>query len=321
MDGRGGEPPCEPPDRMARTESRLPGPIIVLVALRSFPSFLAIISTGEEMARPFAICDASARSLMKEIELAGKWLCDLRPSRVAALLSIFVLSTASLIAFAAFSGELSEETQKSRRLHMVARQIQEHGVTDKSVLAAMTKVPRHRFVPDSLQGSAYSDGPLPIGEGQTISQPYVVGWMTELIRPAKEMRVLEIGTGSGYQAAVLAECVAEVDSIEVVPNLGRQAEARLRELGYRNIRLRIGDGYEGWPDRAPYDAILLTAAPPNQIPRPLLDQLKPGGRLVAPVGREFQRIVRITRAETGFKKEVLAPVMFVPMTGKAQNDH
>jgi protein-L-isoaspartate(D-aspartate) O-methyltransferase len=134
------------------------------------------------------------------------------------------------------------------------------------------------------------------------------------------MRVLEIGTGSGYQAAVLAECVAEVDSIEVVPSLGQKAETRLRELGYHNIRLKIGDGYEGWPDRAPFDAILLTAAPPKQVPRPLLDQLKPGGRLVAPVGREFQRMVRITRTETGFKSELLAPVMFVPMTGKAQNE-
>lgn len=231
-----------------------------------------------------------------------------------------LLGSAFLLACGGFAGDLSEETQKSRRLHMVARQIKERGITDQAVLAAMTKVPRHRFVPDAWQGLAYSDGPLSIGEGQTISQPYIVGWMTELIRPKKEMRVLEIGTGSGYQAAVLAECVAEVDSIEVVPVLGRQAAARLRELGYRNVRVKIGDGYEGWPDRAPFDAILLTAAPPNQVPRPLLSQLKPGGRLVAPVGRGFQRMVLITRTESGFKKEVLAPVMFVPMTGKAQND-
>jgi protein-L-isoaspartate(D-aspartate) O-methyltransferase len=244
-----------------------------------------------------------------------------RPFAAAVLLPIILLGTASLLAFGRLRGDLSEETQKSRRLHMVARQIKERGVTDQSVLAAMRKVPRHRFVPEVWQGMAYSDGPLSIGEGQTISQPYIVAWMTELIKPKKEMRVLEIGTGSGYQAAVLAECVAEVDSIEVVASLGRKAEARLREQGYQNIRLRIGDGYEGWPDRAPYDAVLLTAAPPNQVPRPLLDQLKLGGRLVAPVGREFQRMVRITRTETGFKTEVLAPVMFVPMTGKAQNDH
>jgi protein-L-isoaspartate(D-aspartate) O-methyltransferase len=134
------------------------------------------------------------------------------------------------------------------------------------------------------------------------------------------MRVLEIGTGSGYQAAVLAECVDEVDTIEVVPVLGRRAGRLLRELGYRNIRTRVGDGYQGWAERAPFDAILLTAAPPVEVPRPLLDQLKVGGRLVAPVGRGEQTMVRITRNETGFQREDLAPVRFVPMTGKAQGD-
>ena len=142
-------------------------------------------------------------------------------------------------------------------------QIEGRGVKDKAVLAALRKVPRHRFVPAIWRGLAYSDEPLPIGEGQTISQPYIVGWMTELIEPTKKMRVLEIGTGSGYQAAVLAECVGEVDTIEVVPALGKKAKSLLGELGYRNIRVRIGDGYEGWLERAPYDAIILTAAPPN----------------------------------------------------------
>ena len=132
---------------------------------------------------------------------------------------------------------------------MVATQIEGRGVKDKAVLAALRKVPRHRFVPAIWQGRAYTDGPLPIGDGQTISQPYIVGWMTELIEPTKKMRVLEIGTGSGYQAAVLAECVGEVDTIEVVPALGKKAESLLGELGYRNIRVRIGDGYEGWPER------------------------------------------------------------------------
>jgi protein-L-isoaspartate(D-aspartate) O-methyltransferase len=144
--------------------------------------------------------------------------------------------------------------------------------------------------------------------------------MTELIGPRKGMRVLEIGTGSGYQAAVLAACVDEVDSIEVVPILGHRAERLLRDLGYRNIRTRIGDGYHGWPERAPFDAILLTAAPPVDIPRPLLEQLRVGGRLVAPVGRGEQTLIRITRTETGFTREDLAPVRFVPMTGKAQGD-
>ncbi|HMF35560.1 MAG TPA: protein-L-isoaspartate(D-aspartate) O-methyltransferase, partial [Isosphaeraceae bacterium] len=162
--------------------------------------------------------------------------------------------------------------------------------------------------------------PLPIGQGQTISQPYIVALMTELIEPRKEMRVLEIGTGSGYQAAVLAECVGEVDTIEIVPELGRAAASLLGELGYRSVHARIGDGYEGWPERAPFDAIVLTAAPPERIPGPLLDQLKVGGRLVAPVGRGDQDLVRITRTEKGFTREVIAPVRFVPMTGKAQRE-
>jgi protein-L-isoaspartate(D-aspartate) O-methyltransferase len=213
-----------------------------------------------------------------------------------------------------------EETHRTRRLDMVATQIERRGVKDKAVLAALRKIPRHRFVPAMWQGRAYTDGPLPIGEGQTISQPYIVGWMTELIEPEKKMRVLEIGTGSGYQAAVLAECVGEVDTIEVVPALGKNAKGLLGELGYRNIRVRIGDGYEGWPERAPYDAIILTAAPPTDVPRPLLEQLKPGGRLVAPVGRGDQDLIRITKLPTGYKREVLAPVRFVPMMGKAQND-
>jgi protein-L-isoaspartate(D-aspartate) O-methyltransferase len=214
----------------------------------------------------------------------------------------------------------SEETHRARRLAMVRDQIESRGIKDKAVLAALRKVPRHRFVPAVWQSLAYTDGPLQIGEGQTISQPYIVAWMTALIEPNQKMRVLEIGTGSGFQAAILAECVGEVDSIEVVPALGRKAKALLEELDYRQVQVRIGDGFAGWPERAPYDAILLTAAPPRQVPRPLLDQLKPGGRLVAPIGRGDQRLVRITKTATGFKQEVLAGVRFVPMTGKAQND-
>jgi protein-L-isoaspartate(D-aspartate) O-methyltransferase len=216
--------------------------------------------------------------------------------------------------------DASEEVQRLRRLEMVSKQIERRGVKDKAVLSALRKVPRHRFVPATWRGRAYADEPLPIGEGQTISQPYIVAWMTELIAPTKTMRVLEIGTGSGYQAAILAECVAEVDTIEVLPVLGRKAKGLLDELGYRNIRVRIGDGYGGWSDRAPYDAIILTAAPPRDVPRPLLEQLKPGGRLVAPLGRGIQDLVRITRTPDGYKREVLAPVAFVPMTGKAQEN-
>jgi protein-L-isoaspartate(D-aspartate) O-methyltransferase len=210
---------------------------------------------------------------------------------------------------------------RERREAMVRTQIESRGIKDRAVLDAMRKVPRHRFVPPRLEADAYEDNPLPIGEGQTISQPYIVAWMTELIAPRKGMRVLEIGTGSGYQAAVLAECVDEVDTIEVVPALGHRARNVLDGLGYRNIRARIGDGYHGWPDRAPFDAILLTAAPPDDIPRPLLDQLAVGGRLVAPIGRGEQTLVRITRTPDGFLRENLAPVRFVPMTGKAQGGH
>lgn len=214
-----------------------------------------------------------------------------------------------------------EKTLARRREEMVRSQIEARGIKDQHVIEAMRKVPRHRFVPEELLESAYQDGPLPIGEGQTISQPYIVAWMTELIAPRKGMRVLEIGTGSGYQAAVLSECVDEVETIEVVPGLGRRGERLLRDLGYRNVRTRIGDGYQGWPERAPFDAILLTAAPPDEIPRPLLEQLKVGGRLVAPVGRWEQTLVRITRTDTGYVREAVGPVRFVPMTGRAQDGH
>jgi protein-L-isoaspartate(D-aspartate) O-methyltransferase len=229
-----------------------------------------------------------------------------------------VLAVFAALTSGALSQPVSEETQQARRMEMVASQIEGRGVKDKAVLAALRKVPRHRFVPAIWQGEAYADGPLPIGSGQTISQPYIVALMTELVEPTTKMRVLEIGTGSGYQAAVLAECVGEVDTIEVVPALGEKATRLLGELGYRKVNVRIGDGYEGWPERAPYDAILLTAAPPTDVPRPLLDQLKMGGRLVAPIGRGEQDLVRISKTPNGFKREVMAPVRFVPMTGKAQ---
>lgn len=215
-------------------------------------------------------------------------------------------------------GVASGETHEARRRSMVEQQLRKRGIRSPAVLTAMAKTPRERFVPAGWSDEAYSDGPLPIGHGQTISQPYIVALMTELIEPTKSMRVLEIGTGSGYQAAILAECVADVYSIEVVPELGQAAGVVLGELGYRNVHLRIGDGYEGWPEKAPFDAILLTAAPPDHIPKPLLDQLRVGGRLVAPLGRGEQDLVRITRTAEGFDRETIAPVRFVPMTGRAQ---
>jgi protein-L-isoaspartate(D-aspartate) O-methyltransferase len=211
-----------------------------------------------------------------------------------------------------------EPRQEALRRRMVTRQIEARGISDPAVRAALTAVPRHRFVPAGLRSQAYDDGPLPIGDGQTISQPYIVGLMTELIRPKPTMRVLEIGTGSGYQAAVLSRCVAEVDTIEVRPTLGHQAERLLKELGYGNVRVRVADGYDGWPERAPYDAVILTAAPP-EIPRPLIDQLKIGGRLVAPVGGQSsgQELVVLTRTEKGITRQAVIPVAFVPMIGKA----
>src|SRR3954454_9288991 len=195
-----------------------------------------------------------------------------------------------------------ETVYRARRLGMVETQIAARGITDPAVLAAMRSVPRHRFIPEALRPRAYDDTPLPIGEGQTISQPYVVAVMTAAIRPRKDMRVLEVGTGSGYQAAVLAACVAEVDSVEVIPALGRRAGSLLKELGYRNIHVRLGDGFDGWPERGPFDAVVLTAAP-ERVPQPLLDQLRMGGRLVAPVGRGLQDLVVITKTERGLVTE------------------
>ncbi len=209
------------------------------------------------------------------------------------------------------------ERERRRRLEMVDRQIAARGIGDAAVLEAMRDVPRHLFVPPSERAFAYSDGPLPIGHDQTISQPYIVALMTALVRPHPEMKVLEIGTGSGYQAAVLARCVREVFSIEIVEPLGRRARALLEELGCANVRVRIGDGYDGWPEEAPFDAILVTAAP-DRIPDPLLAQLRTGGRLVVPLGIGVQDLVVVTKTEDGFVREVVTGVRFVPMTGKAR---
>jgi len=213
-----------------------------------------------------------------------------------------------------------EEANAVARRRMVDDQIQRRGVKDARVLAAMRRVPRHLFVPEPGRARAYDDGPLPIGEGQTISQPYIVAFMTEALAVGPGDRVLEIGTGSGYQAAVLAEIVKEVFSIEILDRLAADATRRIAELGYRNVTVRVGDGWFGWPDKAPFDAILVAAAP-GEVPPALIDQLKPGGRLVIPVGRtgptDAQNLVRITRTAEGTRRELLLPVRFVPMTGAA----
>jgi protein-L-isoaspartate(D-aspartate) O-methyltransferase len=211
----------------------------------------------------------------------------------------------------------SSLTRKARE-KMVREQIANRGVRDPRVLEALRKVPRHLFVPPAMQPYAYLDTPLKIGHGQTISQPYIVGFMSEALKLRPQDRVLEIGTGSGYQAAVLALLVREVYSIEIVKPLGNTASERLRRLGYQNVKVRIGNGYHGWPETAPFDAIIVTAAP-GQIPQPLLDQLAPGGRLVIPVGKNVQTLLRVRRTAKGFEREELLPVMFVPMTGGAEN--
>ncbi len=202
------------------------------------------------------------------------------------------------------------------RERMVSTQIEARGVRDPKVLAAMRRVPRHLFVPPPEREAAYDDHPLAIGYGQTISQPYIVALMTELARPAPSDRALEVGTGSGYQAAVLSALVKDVYTIEILDPLGREASDRLKELGYANVHVRVGDGYRGWPEAAPFDIILVTAAP-EEIPPPLLDQLGPGGRLVIPVGRvhEVQDLLLIEKDGQGrVRSRNVIPVQFVPLT-------
>jgi len=209
----------------------------------------------------------------------------------------------------------SEPEYQQRRQQMVARQIAARGIRDEKLLAAMRQVPRHRFIPQDFRTWAYSDQPLPIGQDQTISQPYIVAYMTAALDLGPADRVLEIGTGSGYQAAILAELARRVYTIEIVPELGRRAAALLAELGYTNIETRIGDGYQGWPDAAPFDAIIVTAAPPH-IPDALVEQLAPGGRMVVPVGAvgSVQHLVKIEKDKSGQVREsYLLPVRFVPM--------
>jgi len=229
---------------------------------------------------------------------------------------IFSKEAEEVVETAPVEQEIVDEYAADRE-SMVSNQIAARGVSDKLVLAAMREVRRHEFVPEHWKSHAYEDNPLPIGEDQTISQPYIVALMTELLELKGEEKVLEIGTGSGYQAAVLAEIVDEVYTIEIVEPLAISAEERLRRLGYKNITVKFGDGYKGWDEHAPFDGVIVTAAP-DHVPQPLVDQLKVGGRMVIPVGSLFQELKLLVKTEDGIEEKSVLPVRFVPMTGEAQ---
>lgn len=216
-----------------------------------------------------------------------------------------------------YAEELSQERYDVARKNMVQTQIAARGVTDKRLLDAMLKVERHRFVSGYLRPFAYTDGPLPIGEGQTISQPYIVALMTELLKLDGDEKVLEIGTGSGYQAAILAELAKQVYTIEILEPLAKRADKLLKSLGYTNITVKCGDGFVGWAEHAPFDAIIVTCAP-EYIPEPLIQQLAEGGRMVIPVGNVWQELKLIEKKNGKATYKSIIPVRFVPMTGKAR---
>ncbi len=234
-----------------------------------------------------------------------------------------ILLLIALLASCSLAQTPGEAQWRERREEMVRRTIAEPTdgrppVRDARVLAAMRTIPRHEFVPAEERRDAYEDHPLPIGYGQTISQPYIVAKMTELVAPKPEHRVLEVGTGSGYQAAVLSPLVKEVYTIEIVQPLGESARERLARLGYKNVEVRVGDGYNGWPEKAPFDAIVVTAGAPH-VPPALVEQLKPGGRMVIPLGesRYDQNLVMVHKGKNArdVRMETIMPVIFVPLTG------
>ena len=209
--------------------------------------------------------------------------------------------------------EPQADKYEAARIRMVRNQIQDRGVINTAVLDAMRKVPRHLFTPKEYQDQAYNDYPLPIGYGQTISQPFIVAYMTEALKPGKKMKALEIGTGSGYQAAVLAEIVDKVFTIEIVPELSAESAERLKKMGYENITCRSGDGHQGWPEQAPFDIIIVTAAA-EKIPQPLIDQLAENGRLIIPIGAPaaVQELILISKKNGKTIEKRLTYVRFVP---------
>lgn len=226
------------------------------------------------------------------------------------LLPIFLLTDFPTV-------EENPDEYMSRRWEMVENQLISRGIQDSRLIQAMLKIPRHMFVPEDLRESAYGDNPIPIGMDQTISQPYIVALMTELLRLKEKEKVLEVGTGSGYQTAILAEMGCEVYTVEILEPLLQKARKALESLGYDNIRYRTGDGYKGWEEFSPFDAIIVTAAP-DHIPQPLIDQLKINGRMIIPVGDLYQELVLIKKKEKGVDMKTITPVRFVPMTGEAQ---
>jgi protein-L-isoaspartate(D-aspartate) O-methyltransferase len=243
----------------------------------------------------------------------------LRTNKVSFLARVFGLILTSLLFFDAAQGQDRGDLFLQMRRRMVDRDLRTRGIKDARVLAVMESVPRHLFVPERLQSLAYEDRPLPIGEGQTISQPYIVAFMTGLLQLSGAEKVLEIGTGSGYQTAVLARLAAQVFSIEILPSLSRRAKKLLEEIGLINIELRTGDGFFGWEEAAPFDAILVTASAPK-LPERLWHQLREGGRLVMPLGEpgRSQRLVRVKKVAGQPITEELTDVLFVPLTGAIQ---
>lgn len=230
--------------------------------------------------------------------------------------AVVALALAALVppAGPVFAGD----SYTAQRRAMVAEQLRPRGIQKPDVISAMERVPRHLFVPEGVRDQAYDDQALALGQGRTVYQPYVVALMTSLLELDKGDRVLEVGTGSGYQAAVLSRVAREVYSIEIVPAIADQARKRLNVLGYDNVQVLVGDGYQGWPSKAPFDAILLSAAPPR-IPKPLMDQLRVGGKMVAPVGGTFQDLQVITKTADGVEKRTIIPVRLSPMTGRVRD--
>ncbi len=243
----------------------------------------------------------------------------MKPLREIKSLAILCGVIVFLGLFCFLSVSFGNDKYSQMRLRMIEKDIKGRGISDKRVIKAMSKIPRHLFVPPRYRNRAYGDHPLPIGEGQTISQPYIVALMTEALKLKPTDRVLEIGTGSGYQAAVLAEIVKEVYTIEIRENLAKRAESLLRKLGYNNIKVKHADGYFGWEEYAPFDAIIITAAA-NHVPPPLIEQLKEGGRLIIPLGSTlyFQTLTVITKKDGQLRAEQICPVSFVPMIGEVR---